>query len=31
MKKILMLILSTVLFVNVYGDDFVNQKLNEQD
>ena len=31
MKKILMFILSTVLFVNVYADDFVNQKLNEQD
>ena len=31
MKKILMFILSIVLFVNVYADDFVNQKLNEQD
>ena len=31
MKKNLMFILSTVLFVNVYADDFVNQKLNEQD
>ena len=31
MKKNLMLILSTVLFVNAYADDFVNQKLNEQD
>lgn len=31
MKKNLILILSTVLFVNAYADDFVNQKLNEQD
>ena len=31
MKKILMFILFAVLFVNVYADDFVNQKLNEQD
>ena len=31
MKKILIFIISTVLFVNVYADDFINQKLNEQD
>lgn len=31
MKKILIFIISTVLFINVYADDFVNQKLNEQD
>lgn len=31
MKKILMFILSTVLFINVHADDFINQKLNEQD
>ena len=31
MKKILMFILSTVLFINAHADDFINQKLNEQD
>ena len=31
MKKFLIFIISTVLFINVYADDFVNQKLNEQD
>lgn len=31
MKKNLIFIISTILFVNVYADDFVNQKLNEQD
>lgn len=31
MKKNLMFILSIVLFTNIYADDFVNQKLNEQD
>lgn len=31
MKKILMLIISTILSANIYADDFINQKLNEQD
>lgn len=31
MKKFLIFIISTVLLINIYADDFVNQKLNEQD
>lgn len=31
MKKILMFVISIALFANIYADDFINQKLNEQD